>query len=346
MAVEGPETISVGIDVPELETGVSTDEKGSAVTCLDLGVHRSTEQQVAGVREETDDGDTLCVAGPGVDARLGDKGLLGASLGGEMGGVRKGGMHVGPALVVGHGLAVEDGGLLAGTAALGLRLLLDDEGLGVLVLIRLLGLVLFDAVEEGGLVLAVPGSPGADVSAVAVDDVEAALVLALALEVALLGVGGADGVDCGEAILEGGVEGAEDCGCVWVDGGVGGVAEDGVCEMLCLEGMVGHGLLLNVAGQRVLVEETVPISKGVVGAVYGQDQVLVGDVYVDLCVGGPGDEDGAVEGVLWRVSRGVRGGGDALVGGHAARDLWRGRVARGCVFSLLRGGRRRRAGRT
>jgi hypothetical protein len=263
---------------------------------------------VAGVREETDGGHTLCVAGPGVDARLGDKGLLGAGLGGEMRCVRKGGMHVGPALVVGRGLAVEDGGLLAGAAALGVRLFADDDGLGGLVLVRLLaGVVLFDAVEEGGLVLAVPGSPGADVGAVAVDDVEGALVLALALEVALLGVCGAHGVDGCAAVLEGGVEGAEDCGCGGVDGGVGGVAEDGVCEMLCVEGMVGHGLLLDVAGECVLDEEAVPISKGVVGAVDGQDQVVVGDVDVDLGVGGPGEEGGGRAHVLEDMRRGISG---------------------------------------
>ena len=335
--MEGPETVSMGIHVPQLR-GVSTNEKGRGVTCLDLGVHGATEHEVAGVGEETDDGYTLCVAGPGVDAGLGDKGLLGARLGGEMGGVGKGGMHVGPALVVGHGLAMEDGGLLADTAALGFCLFPDDDGLGFVVELWLVaGVVLFDAVEEGGLVLAVPGSPWADVGAVAVDDVEAALVLALALEVPPLGVGGADGVDGGKGVLVGGVEGAEDCGGVGVDGGVGGVAEDGVCEMLCLEGVIGHGLLLNVAGEGVLVEETVAVGKGVVGAVDGQDHVMVGDVDVDLGVGGAGEEVGVDEGVLWTVSTGGWRGGDILVGGHAARDLWRGRVARVCV-AWLRGG--------
>jgi len=56
---------------------------------------------VAGVGKETDDGDTLCVAGPRMDAGLGDEGLLGASLGGEMRCLGEGGMHVGPALVIG-----------------------------------------------------------------------------------------------------------------------------------------------------------------------------------------------------------------------------------------------------
>lgn len=93
----------MGINVPKLWTrGVNEGaERKKGVTCLDLGVHRSTEQEVAGVGKETDDGDALCVAGPGMDARLGDEGLVGAGLGGEMRGLGEGGMHVGPALVIG-----------------------------------------------------------------------------------------------------------------------------------------------------------------------------------------------------------------------------------------------------
>lgn len=64
--------------------------------------------------------------------------------------------------------------------------------------------------------------------------------------------------------------------------------------MLCVEGMVGHGLLLNMSGQRVLVEETVPISKGVLWALNGLDQVMVGDVDVDLGVGWTCEEGGVL----------------------------------------------------
>lgn len=195
--------------------------QGRGITCLDLCIHRTTEQEVARIGEETNGGYTLCVASPCMDAGLGDKGLLGAGLGGEVGCVGEGRMHVGPALVVGHGLAMENGRLLSDTATFWLGLLFDDGGLGFVVLFWEVGfVVLFDAVEEGGLVFALPGSPRAEVSAVAVDDVEGALVFSFALEVPFLGVCGAHCVDGGKGILCSGVEGAEEGGSVWVDGGI------------------------------------------------------------------------------------------------------------------------------
>jgi len=183
---------------------------------------------------------------------------------------------------------VEDGGLVAETAALWLCLFLWGDGLGVVVVLwGVGGVVLFDAVQEGGLLLAVPGGPRALVGAVAVDDVEAALVVSLALEGPFLGVCGPDGIYGGEGVLAGGVEGAEEGGRSGVDGGVGGVAEDGVREVLCLESMVGHGLLLNVAGKGVLVAEAVAIGEGVLGALDGEEHVLVGDIdeYLEVELG-------------------------------------------------------------
>lgn len=270
--------------------------------------------------EETNDRYTLGVTGPGVYARLGDEGLLGPRLGGEMWRVGQGGMHIGPALVIGHRLAVEDGGLVANTTALWFCLFLDDGGLWFLVVLCLLCGVFLDAVEKGGLFFTLPCSPWADVSAVAVDDVEVALVLSLAFEVPFLGISGAHGVYSGKSILTSAVEGAEDRWSVWVDGGVEGVSEDGMCEMLCFEGMVGHGLLLNVSGQRVLVEEAVAVSKGILGALYGQCHVVVGDVYIDLSVGGTGDKRGVAEGVLGGEVSQVRGRGD---GAYLMQDMRR-----------------------
>lgn len=312
-----------------------------AVTCLDFGVHRSTEQKVARIGEETNGRYALGVTGPCMDACLGDEGLLGASLCGKVWGVRKGGMHVGPALVIGHGLAVEHGGLLADAATLGFCFLLDDMGLWFVVLFGLVGgLLLFDTVQEGGLLLALPSCPWADVRAFAVDDVEVALVPSFAFEGLFLGVGGFYCVYGCETIFVGGVEGAKDGGSVGVDGGIDGVAEDGVCEMLCLECMVGHRLLLNVSGEGVLVEEAVPITERIFGALEGEGHVMIGNVDVDLCVGWTGDEGGVVEGVLHgcvcvRRARGGEGR-EILDGGHAARDLWRSGAARWSVISLLR----------
>lgn len=175
---------------------------------------------------------------------------------------------------------------MADTAALWFCFFLWGDGLGVVGLLwEAVRVVLLDAVQEGGLLLAVPGSPGALVSGVAVDDVEGALVVPLALEGAFLGVCGPDGIYGGEGVLVGGVEGAEEGGRGGVDGGVGGVAEDGVREVLCLEGMVGHGLLLNVASKGVLVAEAVAIGKGVLGALDGEEEVAVGDIYEYLEVG-------------------------------------------------------------
>ena len=254
---------------------------------------------MARLREETNDGYALRVAGPCMDARLGDEGLLGASLGRKMWRVREGGVHVSPALVIGHGLAMEDGGFLANTAALGLCFLLYDYRLWLVVLLGLVAcLFLFDAIQEAGLLLTLPCSPRTEVGAVAVDDVQVALVLSFAFEVLLLDVGGADGVHGGTAILVGAVEVAKDGGRVGVDGGIDGVAEDGVGEMLCLEGMVGHSLLLNVAGKRVLVEETIPITEWILGALHGQEHVVIGYVDVHLCVCWTCDERGVGEEVL------------------------------------------------
>ena len=58
--------------------------------------------------------------------------------------------------------------------------------------------------------------------------------------------------------------------------------------MLCLESMVGHGLLLNMACKGVLVTvEAVVIGEGVLGALDGEDHVLVGDIdeYLEVKLG-------------------------------------------------------------
>lgn len=284
---------------------------------------------MARVRKETDDRNTLGVAGPSVDACLGEECVLGARLGGEVGCLGDGGVHVGPALVVGHGLAVEDGGLLADAAALGFCLFLDEWDVWLVVLLGLVvGLLLLDAVQKGGVVLALPRGPRADVCAVAVDDIEVAPGLALALEVPFVGVGGPDGVHGGIGVLGSGVEGAEDGGCGGVDGGVGGVAEDGVCEVLCVEGMVGHGLHLNVAGECVLIEEAVAVRKGVVWAVEGELHVVEGDIDMDLGVGRAGDELGLRGGVLQGGE--YRGAGREGTGSRTwRRTCGAGSVARG-----------------
>ena len=174
-------------------------------------------------------------------------------------------MHVCPALVVCHGLAVEDGCLLAHGATLWLCLFPWCGRLWFVVLVVVRGMLL-DAVEKGGLVFAVPGSPRADVGAVAVDDVEVALVFSLALEEPFLGVGGPDRGEGCKGVLCRGVECAEDGGCVWVDGGVSCVSEDGVCEVLCVESVVGHGLLFNVACECILILEAVSLCKWVLWA--------------------------------------------------------------------------------
>ena len=68
--------------------------------------------------------------------------------------------------------------------------------------------------------------------------------------------------------------------------------------MLCITGMVGHGLFFNMSGKCVLVEEMVLITKGVLRALKGPNHVSIGDVDVYLCVCGPCDEQGLMEGVL------------------------------------------------
>ena len=68
--------------------------------------------------------------------------------------------------------------------------------------------------------------------------------------------------------------------------------------MLCLEGMVEHGLFFNVSNKCVLVEETVLISKRALSALKGSEHVIVWDVDVHLRVCGPCDKGGVMEGVL------------------------------------------------
>jgi len=63
-----------------------------------------------------------------------------------------------------------------------------------------------------------------------------------------------------------------------------------VSKVLCLEGIVGHGLFFNVSGMCVLVEEMVLITKGVLGALKRSNYVSVGDVDIHLHVHGQCDK--------------------------------------------------------
>ena len=119
---------------------------------------------------------------------------------------------------------------MAETATLWLWLFLWGDRLGVVVLLwGIGGVVLFDVVQKHSLLLTIPGGPQALVGAIAVNDVEAALVILLVLEGPFLGVCGPDGIYYGgKGVLACVVEGAEEGRCSRVNGGVGRVAEDGM----------------------------------------------------------------------------------------------------------------------
>jgi len=124
------------------------------------------------------------------------------------------------------------------------------------------------------------------------------LVFPFPFELLLLGSAGSEGTDGSEPVFVGLIQGADECESIWVNGWIGGVTENGVSKVLCLEGIVGHGLFFNMSGKCVLVEETVPITKGVLGALKRPDYVSIGDVDIHLHVRGWCDERGLMEGVL------------------------------------------------
>ena len=136
----------------------------------------------------------------------------------------------------------------------------------------------------------VPSGPWTDIGIFSINDVEVPLAFPFPFELLLLGSTGSEGIDGGEPVFTGLIQGADECGGIWVNRGIGRVTENGVSKVLCLEGMVRHGLFFNVSGKCVLVEEMVPITKGVLRALKGPDHVSIWDVDVHLRVRGPCDK--------------------------------------------------------
>ena len=75
----------------------------------------------------------------------------------------------------------------------------------------------------------VPSGPWTNVGIFSINNVEVPLVFLFPFEL-LLGSTGSEGINGGEPVFTGLIQGADECGGIWVNGGIGRVTENGMSK--------------------------------------------------------------------------------------------------------------------